>query len=79
MLSELKDSDWMQFSKLLNNLSSKVGTGENWGWLVRRLVEDNLVRESNDGLQMVHISNVGLCFLQSPWTLDYVYDGLMVG
>ncbi len=49
----------------------KEKTKKYWGWLARRLVQEQLIRESNDGAQRLFMSDRGLVFLQKPWELKY--------
>ena len=44
---------------------------EHWGWLARRLVQDELISESNDGAQRLYLKESGRRFLSQPWTLHY--------
>ena len=43
-----------------------------WGWLTRRLVQEELIRESNDGVQRLFLRDSGRRFLKQPWPLYYV-------
>ena len=43
-----------------------------WGWLTRRLVQEELISESNDGAQRLFLRDSGRRFLKQPWPLHYV-------
>ena len=42
-----------------------------WGWLTRRLVQEELISESNDGTQRLYLRDSGRRFLKQPWPLHY--------
>ena len=42
---------------------------QRWRWLTRRLVQEELVRESDDGSQRLWLKPAGRRFLQQPWSL----------
>jgi len=76
-------------SKLLENVDQKKGAetfalvqklvqqfGNNqefWSWLARRLVQEELLEESDNGTQMLFIKDTGLIFLSKPWPLCYSF------
>ncbi len=43
-----------------------------WAWLARRLVQEELIMETNDGDRRLFIRESGRSFLDSPWPLHYV-------
>ncbi|NDG23305.1 MAG: ATP-dependent DNA helicase RecQ [Synechococcaceae bacterium WBB_10_009] len=43
--------------------------GERWRWLARRLVQEDLLSESDDGSQRLWLKPAGRRFLQQPWSL----------
>ena len=47
------------------------GRSDRWTWLARRLVQDELIRESNDGLQRLYVRDSGRRYVDDPWPLDY--------
>ncbi len=47
-------------------------SGDHWGWLARRLVQEELISESNDGTQRLFLKESGRGFLDNPWPLTYV-------
>jgi ATP-dependent DNA helicase RecQ len=42
---------------------------ERWRWLARRLVQEELISESDDGSQRLYLRPSGRRFLQQPWPL----------
>jgi ATP-dependent DNA helicase RecQ len=42
---------------------------DRWRWLARRLVQENLLSESDDGSQRLWLKPAGRRFLQQPWSL----------
>ena len=42
-----------------------------WSWLVRRLVQEELLRESDDGVQRLWVRPSGRRYLQDPWPLRW--------
>jgi hypothetical protein len=60
----------------LRSLSSELGKGadpgeDRWGWLARRLVQEELISESDDGTQRLRLRSSGRCYLRSPWPLHW--------
>ena len=45
---------------------------EHWRWLVRRLVQEELIGESDDGSQRLWLRSAGRRWLVSPWPLHWV-------
>ena len=56
---------------LTERLRELDGSEEHWGWLARRLVQEELIRESNDGAQRLSLRDSGRQFLHAPWPLHY--------
>ena len=56
-------------NKLSNNEDLKIKT--NWGWLARRLVQEEFISETNDGSQTLFLRDLGYTFLEKPWPLNY--------
>ncbi|WP_320677383.1 ATP-dependent DNA helicase RecQ [Prochlorococcus sp. MIT 1300] len=59
------------------NLSENFDFDENnktvsSGWIVRRLVEEEFIAESNDGAQNLSLKESGRQFLRKPWPLKYI-------
>jgi ATP-dependent DNA helicase RecQ len=42
---------------------------DQWRWLARRLVQEDLISESDDGSQRLWLKPAGRRFLRQPWTL----------
>ncbi len=78
ILVELNRSNGIRITALITKLSSKTsGIVEDLSWLIRRLVQEDLISESDDGLQILYISNLGRSFLYKPWNLDYAEERLL--
>ena len=45
---------------------------QRWGWLARRLVQEELIQESDDGIQRLYLRDSGRRFLRQPWPLRFV-------
>jgi len=72
LLVSLHDNQGVAIHSLVENLSKEVDKGEErWGWLARRLVQEELIRESNDGSQKLFLCESGRYFLKEPWPLKY--------
>jgi len=73
ILAELEKTKGIDVRTLSSNLEIATGQrNENWGWLTRQLVQEELIGESNDGAQRLFLKDSGRRFLQKPWTLRYV-------
>ena len=60
----------------LRGVSSELATGhgsdeQRWAWLARRLVQEELIAESDDGSQRLWLRPVGQSYLRSPWPLHW--------
>ncbi len=72
LLSHLADQDGTDIRRLGEQLQlMEPGRSERWTWLARRLVQDELIRESNDGVQRLYLRDSGRRYLDDPWPLDY--------
>ena len=72
LLAALKLNKGIQVNSLSALLTSDKGkTQESWRWLARRLVQEELIRESNDGEQRLFVRESGIQFLNDPWPLKY--------
>jgi ATP-dependent DNA helicase RecQ len=57
---------------LVEELAREDGSDESrWGWLARRLVEEELISESNDGAQRLYLRPTGQSYLRQPWPLHW--------
>ncbi|MCP9773978.1 ATP-dependent DNA helicase RecQ [Cyanobium sp. WAJ14-Wanaka] len=45
--------------------------GQRWGWLARRLVQEELIGESDDGAQRLYLRSPGRRYLRQPWPLHW--------
>nr|WP_254977612.1 RecQ family ATP-dependent DNA helicase [Cyanobium sp. ATX 6A2] len=53
-------------------LAREGGSDESrWAWLARRLVEEELVSESDDGAQRLYLRPSGRTYLRQPWPLHW--------
>jgi ATP-dependent DNA helicase RecQ len=43
-----------------------------WGWLLRRLVQEELLSESDDGAQRLYLRASGRRYRRQPWPLHWV-------
>ena len=72
LLSHLQDLDGTDMRRLGEHLSlNESGRGDRGTWLARRLVQEELISESNDGVQRLYLRDSGRRFLDAPWPLDY--------
>ena len=72
LLTHLDDFDGTDMRRLGEHLAlHETGQGERWTWLARRLVQEELIRESNDGVQRLQLRNSGRRYLERPWPLDF--------
>ena len=69
LLEELDGTDMRRLGEHL--ALHETGRGDRWTWLARRLVQEELIRESNDGIQRLHLRESGRRFLDEPWPLDF--------
>jgi ATP-dependent DNA helicase RecQ len=44
---------------------------ERWAWLVRRLVQEEMLSESDDGAQRLWLKPVAEHYLRNPWPLHW--------
>ena len=72
LLEHLAEKDGTDLRRLGERLALvEPGRNERWTWLARRLVQEELIRESDDGVQRLYLRDSGRRFLDSPWPLDY--------
>jgi ATP-dependent DNA helicase RecQ len=60
----------------LRSLAEQLADGsgldqERWAWLARRLVQEELLSESDDGSQRLWLRPVGEHYLRDPWPLRW--------
>lgn len=57
---------------VVEDLVGKDGSDEDrWAWLARRLVQEELVSESDDGAQRLYLRPSGRTYLRQPWPLHW--------
>ena len=58
---------------LAEDLASGRSSGEDqrWAWLARRLVQEELIGESDDGAQRLYLRDSGRRYLRQPWPLHW--------
>ena len=72
LLTHLADQEGTDMRRLGERLEVlEPGRSERWTWLARRLVQDELIKESNDGVQRLYLRESGRRYLDDPWTIDY--------
>ncbi len=71
LLSVIHAKRGADIRSLTEHLREINGNEERWGWLVRRLVQEELIGESNDGVQRLSLRDSGRQFLHAPWPLHY--------
>jgi ATP-dependent DNA helicase RecQ len=72
LLRALQEKGGQTLKSLVDQLAEKKGVeAEVWSWLSRRLVQEDLIGESDDGFQRQWIKSSGLHFLRSPWPLHW--------
>jgi len=72
LLEHLAEKDGTDLRRLGERLALvEPGRNDRWTWLARRLVQEELIRESDDGVQRLYLRDSGRRFLDAPWPLDY--------
>jgi ATP-dependent DNA helicase RecQ len=72
VLAALDGGRGRDLRQLVEGLAKDHGqTQETWGWLARRLVQEELIRESDDGRQQLWLRALGQNYLRSPWPLRW--------
>lgn len=72
LLTHLADQNGTDIRRLGEHLAlHEPGRQDRWTWLARRLVQEELIQESNDGAQRLYLRDSGRRYLDSPWPLDY--------
>ena len=72
LLTHLEERNGMDIRRLGERLElMEPGRSDRWTWLARRLVQEELIRESNDGVQRLYLRDSGRRYLDDPWRLDY--------
>jgi ATP-dependent DNA helicase RecQ len=72
LLEALEERSGRDLRSLAADLASAHGRQEErWAWLARRLVQEELLSESDDGVQRLWLRSMGRSFLRSPWPLHW--------
>lgn len=72
LLSALEDRSGRDLRSLVEDLAGAHGEPEpSWAWLARRLVQEELISETDDGAQRLYLRPVGRSYLRDPWPLRW--------
>ncbi len=72
VLAVLEERSGLEVRRLADELSEQgAGEGDRWGWLARRLVQEELISESDDGSQRLWLRSAGRRYLRQPWPLRW--------
>jgi ATP-dependent DNA helicase RecQ len=76
LLERLQERGGRDLRGLAEELAARSGSPSGdegrWAWLARRLVQDALLAESDDGAQRLHLRDPGRRYLQQPWPLRWL-------
>jgi ATP-dependent DNA helicase RecQ len=67
--SPLSTAGSLSFSSSVDQAQLNGADAGDWAWLARRLVQEELIQESDDGLQRLYLKLLGRNYLQRPWPL----------
>jgi ATP-dependent DNA helicase RecQ len=72
VLEALAEQDGLDLRRLADVLAAAhEGDDQHWGWLIRRLVQEELIGESDDGSQRLWTRSAGRHYLRQPWPLRW--------
>ncbi|MBC1262346.1 ATP-dependent DNA helicase RecQ [Synechococcus sp. BSF8S] len=72
VLEALAQKDGIDLRRLAEALAqAHAGEEQRWGWLTRRLVQEELISESDDGSQRLWLRTAGRHYLRQPWPLRW--------
>ena len=72
VLEALAERSGRDLRSLAEDLATAHGREEErWAWLARRLVQEELINESDDGSQRLWLRAIGRSYLRSPWPLHW--------
>ena len=72
VLAALEERSGRDLRALVDELSTAHRPEEEpWGWLARRLVQEELISESDDGAQRLWLRSTGRHYLRDPWPLRW--------
>jgi len=72
VLAALEQQDGRELRLLTCELREQEPDADaRWGWLARRLVQEELIVESDDGAQRLYLRATGRHYLRRPWPLTW--------
>lgn len=72
LLEQLEQRDGLNQRGLGETLAGAGGSPEErWRWLARRLIQEDLISESDDGAQRLWLRPAGRRYLRQPWPLRW--------
>jgi ATP-dependent DNA helicase RecQ len=72
LLALLGERGGRDLRSLAGDLAARHGSEEErWAWLARRLVQEELLSESDDGAQRLWLRSSGQRWLRTPWPLHW--------
>ena len=71
VLEALEQRSGRDLRSLAEELAAAGGDTERWAWLARRLVQEDLISESDDGVQRLWLRSSGRRWLRTPWPLHW--------
>jgi ATP-dependent DNA helicase RecQ len=72
VLQALEQQDGLDLRSLARELRTCDPDAETrWGWLARRLVQEELIAESDDGAQRLYLRSSGRQYIRRPWPLTW--------
>ncbi|MGB7564826.1 MAG: RecQ family ATP-dependent DNA helicase, partial [Prochlorococcaceae cyanobacterium] len=72
LLEQLEQRDGVNQRDLGEVLAGEGGSPEErWRWLSRRLIQEDLISESDDGAQRLWLRPAGRSYLLQPWPLRW--------
>lgn len=77
VLACLEGQDGRELRSLAADLADGAAASEQlrWAWLTRRLVQEELISESDDGAQRLYLRPAGERYLRQPWPLRWAAGG----
>ncbi len=69
LASPVSPAGSLSFSSSVDQAQLNGADAGHWAWLARRLVQEELIQESDDGLQRLYLKLLGRNYLQRPWPL----------
>ena len=74
VLERLEERNGRDLRALVEELAVQQSEEDDarWAWLVRRLVQEELISESDDGAQRLYLRPSGRRYLRQPWPLRWL-------